>query len=85
MYIYIKIHMHIIGIVCTWGSPMKQQQGKLFVLKAAVKLPPVSMTTHIFPQEACNDCLLIGFLLCCWVYLWMVDTTYLHMSRKWNK
>ena len=47
----------MIGIVFTWGSPMKQQQGKLFVFKAAVKLPLVSMTTHIFPQEACNDCL----------------------------
>jgi len=35
---------------------LKQQQGKFFVLKAAAKLPPVSMTTHIFPQEACNDC-----------------------------
>jgi hypothetical protein len=53
----------MIGIVFTWGSPMKQQQGKLFVLKAAVKLPPVSMTTHIFPQEACNDCLLIEVLV----------------------
>lgn len=85
MYIYIKIHMHMIGIVFTWGSPVKQQQGKLFVLKAAVELPHVSMTKHIFPQEACNNCLLIEVLVCCWVYLWMVGTTYLHMSRKWNK
>lgn len=79
----------MIGIVFTWGSPTKQQEDKLFVLKAAVNslpsLLPVSMTTHIFPQEACNDCLIIGVLICCWVYLWMFGTTYLHMSCKWNK
>lgn len=75
----------MIGIVFTWGSSMKQKQGKLIVLKAAVKLPPVSMTKHIFPQEACNDCLLIEVLVCCWAYLWMVGITYLHMSCKWDK
>jgi hypothetical protein len=65
---------------------MKQQQDKLFVLKADVKLPPrFDDNAYIFPQEACNDCLLIEVLVCCWVYLWMVGTTYLHMSRKWNK
>jgi hypothetical protein len=54
----------MIGIVFTWKGPMKQQQGKLFVLKADVKLPPVSMTTHIFPQETYNDCVLIEVLVC---------------------
>jgi hypothetical protein len=63
---------------------MKQQQGNLFVLKAAVKLLPVSMRRHIFPQEACNACFIIGIHVCCLLCQWMVCPAYLHMSHKWD-